>query len=607
MANEDAQARIALTCIIKDDTESKIYKRMLDSFMPYCSGLYVAITGISGKHEKIKKITKKYGGKFISTSPETHPDIYSKVNGKLIFSNFAEARNVSFSLVDEEYDYLTWADVDDVLSNGEELLQASSLAKQKDLDGMFFTYWYAMRFDEKGNIKDIVVDQLRERLLKPNVYKWVSRLHEVAVVKDSNYKPRQAEWQLTEGRTCVWQHYTTEERTLQNLQRNIQILDIQIAEEEGKDPRTLYYLAKTYFDISDKESLEKALELLKKYFEMSGWDAERANAREYEGLIHEKLGNLHGALESYHQAIKEYPAFIQPYLRLAGVYFDLGQRDFAKHWLDTGMRLETRGADTTIGNPYELKLLACTLKIREAQEFKQTKDMVYWADVRRKILGTDDGLYDAMYEHDYINDSARGFFNYAKWLKDHNLTKNIEILLSTIPVEFEGLPFIHTIANSFLEPKTWSNKSIVYYASFGTPHMEKWGFDSLRSGIGGSETAVIALSEEWQKMGYEVTVFADIKEPSVSPSGVEWKPYYTLNFKDNFNIFILWRSPHLVNRVENARKLFMDLHDVASQIDWTKEKMEKIDKVFFKSEHHRKHVPDLPDEKAVVISNGIFI
>jgi len=117
---------------------------------------------------------------------------------------------------------------------------------------------------------------------------------------------------------------------------------------------------------------------------------------------------------------------------------------------------------------------------------------------------------------------------------------------------------------------------------------------------------VIELAKRWAKKGYKVTVFGDPRENAGVYEGVEYRPWYECNlFNDQFNILVLWRSPHLLDKNIKAKKLYMDLHDVASNLDWTVERVARIDKVFFKSKYHRSMCPNIPDSKAVIISNGI--
>jgi hypothetical protein len=46
-------AKIALTYIVKDNSEYNLFESSLESFMPFFDGLYVAVTGTSGEHNKI--------------------------------------------------------------------------------------------------------------------------------------------------------------------------------------------------------------------------------------------------------------------------------------------------------------------------------------------------------------------------------------------------------------------------------------------------------------------------------------------------------------------------------------------------------------------------
>ena len=122
----------------------------------------------------------------------------------------------------------------------------------------------------------------------------------------------------------------------------------------------------------------------------------------------------------------------------------------------------------------------------------------------------------------------------------------------------------------------------------------------------GSESAVIYLSKEWVKKGYKVVVYCDCGNNAGIIDGVEYRHYNTINWNDKFSTIIFWRSPHLLDiKVLNAIRIFYDAHDIESIANWTPERVKKVDKVFFKSRWHRKNLPNIPDSKAVIISNGI--
>lgn len=608
--------KILLTAIFKDDSEYESIERMLKSFKPYIAGLCVTLTSVDCK--KLKKLIKEYNGQYNEVFPGTHPKIFP--DGE--FGNFAEARMECFKLASEmqakeSYDWWTWADSDDILINGEELLKVAELAQKNKMDMVFFTYWYSINLS-KGSFsdKDVQIDHLRERLLNPKIqWKWVSRLHEIALPIDDNYKPKITTYDYNPqaGRGCVWAHLTTKERTEKSMERNIKILEQQAKDEQHKDPRTIFYLAKTYFDVANvqgkKEYFQLADLLLDDYLNgehPSGWAEERSNAWEYKGKIRALTGNHRAAIECYHSAIAEYGNRHMPFLLLAGEYAEIGDQEQATFWLDTAVKMEAPQARTTIGNPQEIKYLAASLKFNEAVRKQDVPEAIRWLTTRNEIAGIkDDPMMKALIESKQLNDAAMWVFNYSKWLKDTGHEDLIPNVLKALPVELGREAFAHVIANDYTPSKKWSDKSIVYFANFGGEFFEKFSGKTVEAGQGGSETAVVRLCERWAKMGYEVTVFCDPREDVGIINGVDYRPFYEMNWKDEFNILILWRSPHILDRDIKAKKLFMDLHDVASQLDWSEERMKKIDKVFVKSKYHRAMLPKLPDQKVEVISNGI--
>lgn len=604
--------KILLTCIFKDDSEYKDIERMLKSFMPYMAGLCVVLTGT--ETTKLKKLIKQYKGHYQQIDPVNYPKVY--IDGQ--FSNFAEARNICFTIASEmqkkdNYDWWTWADSDDVLINGQELQEVAAKASEFNMDAVFFTYWYSINL-KNGTFsdKDVQIDHLRERLLKPNVFKWVSRLHEIALPFDDNYKPKITTYDYNpkEGRLCVWAHLTTSEKSLQSMERNIRILEAQVKEEEHKDPRTIFYLAKTYYDTANMNKKQELLQLadllLDDYLELSGWAEERSSAWEYKGSIRATTGNHRGAIECYHKAIAEYGNRNMPYLLLAREYSEVGDAENADFWLETALRMDPQGTRTTIGNPVEIKYLAAQLKFNQAVKKQNIDEAIKWLKIKDDLVGIqEDSMMKSLEDVKLLNQAAMWVFNYSKWLKETGHKDKVKYVLQSLPIDLGREVFAHVIANDYIEPRVWGNKEIAYYASWGTEHFESWSGKSLSSGIGGSETAVIELAKRWAKLGYKVTVYGDPRENEGLIDGVNYRPWYEINWNDEFSILILWRSPHLLDRPIKAKKLFMDLHDIASQLDWTDERMKRVDKVFFKSKFHRSMIPKLSDEKARVISNGI--
>jgi tetratricopeptide (TPR) repeat protein len=599
-------AKTALTYIVKDNSELELFQKSLKSFMPHFDGLFVVVNGLSGQHNLIHKEVKKHKGTSISISPETHPDPYFKnEDGTWEFVNFAAVRNISFDLVTEDFDYIAWADTDDLLQGGTEIRKIATAAKQNNIDAIFCTYYYSCVFNEDGTVKEPVIFHERERLLKRGKYKWTSHLHEVCVAKNGDVNSlhmTQYTHDPKKGQNLVWVHTANVEKSMKALQRNVRILEIQAKEENYKDPRTLLYIAKTYFDIGEPEKLVQADKYLDMYIPMSGWEEEIGNAYHYKGLIRQKFGKDVEAIPFYKKALYHYPANHNDYLRLADALYKVGKIEEGDIYLDQASVLPEPKSKATIGSPFETKVLYATLRYQQAQRKGDLDEMKKFAEVRSTLVN--DGLLEQVNHTIETNKIAQGIYNYAIYILK-NYPQHLEEYLNTIKSPFLEQQFMMQLSNS-KPPKEWGDKEIVYYASFGNKHFEEWTPDNLKTGIGGSESAVIYLAKEWVKLGYKVTVYCDCGDKGGDYDGVTYKHYNLVNFNDKFSTIIFWRSPHLLD-IQNltAKRIYMDLHDIASMEHWTPERVAKVDKIFFKSRWHRRNLPNVPNSKAVVISNGI--
>jgi hypothetical protein len=86
--------------------------------------------------------------------------------------------------------------------------------------------------------------------------------------------------------------------------------------------------------------------------------------------------------------------------------------------------------------------------------------------------------------------------------------------------------------------------------------------------------------------------------------GVNYLPWYEFNRKDSFNIFIQWRNWAYAGKVK-CRKFYVDLHDIYNSVDFRQSELDFIDKIFVKSKYHRNLAPTIPDNKFIIVSNGI--
>ncbi|NDC96483.1 hypothetical protein EB077_14355 [bacterium] len=123
--------------------------------------------------------------------------------------------------------------------------------------------------------------------------------------------------------------------------------------------------------------------------------------------------------------------------------------------------------------------------------------------------------------------------------------------------------------------------------------------------MGGSEEAVIYLSRELSKLGYNVTVYGEVDnvtyDTTVEPKeyNVRYLPWKQIDMRDKFNIFVSWRAPQYIEKV-NAKVKLVDVHDVLP-----KEIVKNYPDVTYlvKTAYHSSLLPEDVDRK--VIGNGI--
>jgi hypothetical protein len=157
--------------------------------------------------------------------------------------------------------------------------------------------------------------------------------------------------------------------------------------------------------------------------------------------------------------------------------------------------------------------------------------------------------------------------------------------------------------NRIRKAKTWPKNSIVYYVGKPkdglTPH-------SLAEGTSGSHTAVIYLAREWAKLGYDVTVFSNCGDREGVYDGVRYLNYYYFNWYDTFDVLLIWRHPYMLRPRVKARRIGLEWQDVLDPPKcFPRDVMRRFDVIFSKSQFQRGLVPELPDSKFAIVSNGI--
>jgi len=591
--------KIALCLIVKDDSEVKPLNRCLDSIQNYVDGVYLTVTRPNQK--KIARLAKKRN--LVLSEFKWNYDAKEAWKNW----NFSEARNFNWSQVPKGYDWMFWLDSDDIFVGGELLRDIAQTSLISGKDEVFFSYWYGCTFKNNSpcleNLITVDFEHMRERLIKPGKTVWKGRLHETPVPLG---KIDAAYVNYCKETPIAVMHGLTDKQNLDRLERNRIILERQLKEEGvDKDPRTLLYLMKIYAELEGKY-LDKVLEFGEIYVKKSGWDQERGQAWEIMGNVYGKRGNQVKAIECYMNGIREWPYQPMTYLRLAQAYYNSKRYRDCKFWLNVGMGIDISNKTTSMVNYEAMKVISSELLLKLAYQVdKDTKKALEAARLLQSVHPTPEheGSVEYLESVNALNDACGYVDKLCGYLDSIGDNDDIPRVLDSLPVAISTQPFAIKLRQANIKPRKWERDEICYFANFGGPHFEKWDGNSLDKGIGGSETAVIRLSEEWARRGWRVAVYGDPEKP-FEINGVVYLPWYWFNPKDKFNIFISWRTWGLARKIK-CKKFLVDMHDVFSQVDIEKKFLKKIDQIMVKSKYHRNLALNIPDSKFSIISNGV--
>lgn len=513
--------------------------------------------------------------------------------------DFVGARNANFARIPEEYDFILWVDSDDTIENPEKMKEVCAITPN-NIDGIYIKYDYA--HDEYDNV---TVSHWVARIVRNNdSFAWKSSFTDSEVTVHETLNERRKVGKVMNDEFWV-KHHADEDRRDRSLARNIAILEQMLTKGDANpDPRILYYLATHYVDAN---RLLEAKELLEWYLKLSGWAEERSQAYVYLGMIYDAMQDIDKARGCYMRAVAESPNDPNPYVELG----ELEMRDRlwqkAVYWLEMAVAKKVdpmasvyRPMDSTYRAYKALSQAYANIGGKSLQKAQK------WLTEALKLRPFDPELHDAQKVLDQvveIRDLTKATNQLIKKLKDDEETDKIVPFLDSLPTKMQDNPLVTSARNYYREPKVWPKKSVVILAGWGP--LGNWGPSGLEKGIGGSEEAIIRISRELVKQGYSVTVFGTPGEEAGLDGKVEYRHYWEFNSKDQFDIFISWRSPEQFDQKFNARKSYLWLHDVMDKEEFIDERIANLDRIIFVSQYHRNLYPFIPEKKCFVSGNGI--
>jgi tetratricopeptide (TPR) repeat protein/glycosyltransferase involved in cell wall biosynthesis len=571
-----SKPKIALCLIAKSSEEEAVFLRQcLDNIRPFVDGVFVTATYRKGQRETTNLIEHE----LLDTD---NVSFFEWEN------DFAKARNFNFSQVPKEYEYIIWSDCDDVfrgLENMRKMIEDNS-----DVDAFAFNYLYA--FDKWKN--PTVVHKKTQLVRNDGSMKWVGRLHE----------------DLQENRSLNVKfvsfiermHMTTDEHAESARIRNVEISEIE-AKENPNDPKMSFNLGNSYFGAG---MYDKARGEYTRFLETSQSNDEKYVIHQRLSAVEKSLGNRDAAIGHLLTSIGLMYELPDAYNNLGYLYFDYGNMDEAERYLLKGLTTKPQYHRSIVYNPrdYDYNPMMGLAKVY----FNKARPDLALPMLKgcAKIYPRDESLKDTIKDMERENDRLAKVITACEAIEklDGNLEK-IKHELSRLDHDMQSHPAICRIRNKYFVKTESTGRDITYYCG-QTSH--EWNPEMAKTkGIGGSEEAVINLSKEWAKMGYNVTVYNSCGNEPMTCDGVRYEPFWAYNAKDKTDITILWRRPNLADYDLNTGKLFVDVHDVIPAGEFTEKRLAKIDKVMVKTNFHRSLFPNVPDEKISVIGNGMSL
>lgn len=582
---------IALAMIVKGtDDEAPLLARALASINGYVDAIYINLNHKADERisVKVRRIAEQYTDKVFTTVWQ---------------DNFVEARSFIFDKVPKKYDFIMWLDSDDTVEHPEKIKDVISIASST-ISGIYVPYDYA--HDEYGNVT--VTHWVCRISRNDDAYTWQSSIndggvavHETLTSTRTVGKARNEEFRIV--------HNSSDARRVHSLQRNITLLEGMYerqAEAKNIDPRVMYYLATHYFDAGNTGTAEQ---LLVNYLEVSGWAEERSEAWLYLGLIFGLQGRNDAARQAFGHSLLENPKNPRPYVELGELEYKAKRYQMSEEWLLMGIHRElpdTAYVVLPMENKYRAYMLLAQTYINMG--FSKLREAAEYVDKALQLRPTDPDAKAAqklVESLQLVRKNTQSITRLARLFDKAGTPEKILPVLNELPRDMQDNPAVTMLRQKYQSPKRWPKQSIAIFCGNSAEDIwGPWGLDG--DGMGGSEEAVIRLSNELVKLGWQVTVYATPGDKAGNYEGVEWKQYWEFNPKDRFDVLVAWRMPWFFDLKYKARKKYLWLHDVMDKAEFTKERLANLDKVIFVSKYHSDlYQGTIFAPKRMVSANGI--
>lgn len=565
--------KIALAMIVKGaDEEVELLKECLANVSPHVDGIFITITKNKGCDPSgVEEVAKFYNAEI---------SWFDWVN------DFSKARNYNFSQVSGDYSHILWCDADDTFEGLEKLRPSLEEYDMVDTFSMFYRY----EFDEFGT--PTVIHQKTQVIKNNDCVEWAGELHE-----DFREK-RTIRRRMLKG--INREHSKTDDRINVTRERNLEVARAGL-KNKPDDPRSYWNLGNALFGVGQ---MKESQGILEKFLGLSSSDEEKYLTRLRLAAIKKEGGDVRGAIDDARMALGTRPDYPDAYFYLGALYDSLGNyKEAAEHFL-AGLVKNPPYYSIIVYNPrdYDYNPMSALAKVF-IKQFRPDLALIMLEKCQE--IQPDNKILKQV-----IIDMKKEVRKFSKVLaaekkisKIKNL-KKLKAFIEALPGDVRQYPSIAQRYNREFAKESSSGKDLVIYCG---PTTHIWNPKLMKKEmVGGSEEAIIHISKELNKLGWNVTVYANTGDHRDKMYGdVLWRPFWVWNYRDKQDVVILWRSPLACDYPINCDKVYVDLHDVVKPAEFTSERMEKITGVFFKTNYHRGLYDGwVSDEKSIVVPNG---
>jgi tetratricopeptide (TPR) repeat protein len=480
-----------------------------------------------------------------------------------------------------------WLDADDALRGGEKLRE--TIEKNKEVDAFIFDYLYA--FDEYKN--PIVVHPKTRVLRNDNSVVWEGALHE------DFRNTRGVVSKLVEGIEVL--HMSKEERFEEAKKRNLVVAKGQL-KNEPNDPRSYWNVGNSLKALGKNK---EAIKMFDKFIEMSQSDDEKYIVYLRMAESYWAMGEKNKAIDKAKFAIGTKPQFPDAYHLLGSLYMEMKQLEKARDSYLQGLTKRPPYHAIVVYNPRDYDYVPMMNLAKVYYRLSLPTMALPLLEGCAQIMPEEKGIKDKI---KLMKRECKRFDKMTKIIKKLENEKDDDKLkakLEALDDDMKSHPAVCLLKNKRFIKKESSGKDLVLYCGYTerewTPETAK------KEGIGGSEEAIIWLAQGLSKKGWNVTVYNNCGHKEKKFGNVLYKPYWTYNIRDKQDVTVFWRSPSMLDYDINCDRLYLDLHDVIQPGELNEKRMAKCAGIFVKSEFHRELFPNVPNEKFIIIPNGIDV